>query len=58
MGLNIEALVYLLNINFIGVHFSLLKLMFNGTRGKMLLGLMWTVACTDCLSSAYVSGST
>ena len=59
MDLSIEAVVHLLHINFIGVDFSLLKLMFNDSRGKMLLGLkMWTAACTDSVSSAYVSRST
>jgi len=44
--------------NFIGVHVSFLKLIHNGTGGKMWLGLkMWTVACTDSVYSAYVSGS-
>jgi hypothetical protein len=51
--------VYLLHTNFIKVHFSLLKLMYNGTRGQMSLGLkIWAVACTDSVSSAYVSEST
>ena len=59
MVFSLEAIVYLLRIDFIGVHFSLLNLMFNDTSGKMSLGLkMCTVACTDSFTSAYVSGST
>jgi len=57
--LSLEAIVYLLHINFIGVHFIVSKLMFNGTRGKVSVGLeVCTVACIDSFTSAYVSGST
>lgn len=53
MGLSIEAVVYLLHINFTGVHLGLLKLMFNGTRAEMMVGLkMRTVAGTHTVFSA------